>query len=52
MPHLSPLNWIISPIIFWLLLAMFSSILWWSQTLYFPTLSSSISSPSPNKWSW
>nr|YP_010247816.1 ATP synthase F0 subunit 8 [Eunoe nodosa]QTJ29910.1 ATP synthase F0 subunit 8 [Eunoe nodosa] len=52
MPHLSPLNWILSPVIFWFLLISFSSILWWSQSISFPKMSSSLITPQPINWSW
>nr|YP_010373147.1 ATP synthase F0 subunit 8 [Hyperhalosydna striata]QTZ18398.1 ATP synthase F0 subunit 8 [Hyperhalosydna striata] len=52
MPHLSPLNWMISPLIFWFLLALFSSMLWWSQSISFPKMSSSLSFPKANSWTW
>nr|AVW86048.1 ATP synthase F0 subunit 8 [Branchinotogluma japonicus] len=52
MPHLSPLNWLLSPLIFWLLLAMFGSILWWSQFIIFPKMSSSLLSPPTLSWNW
>nr|YP_010924977.1 ATP synthase F0 subunit 8 [Harmothoe imbricata]AVW86128.1 ATP synthase F0 subunit 8 [Halosydna sp. YZ-2018]WKB17955.1 ATP synthase F0 subunit 8 [Harmothoe imbricata] len=52
MPHLSPLNWILSPFIFWLLLALFTSILWWSQSISFPKISSSLNYTYSNPWNW
>nr|AVW86218.1 ATP synthase F0 subunit 8 [Euthalenessa festiva] len=52
MPHLSPLNWLMAPIIFWSLLLFFSSFLWWSQSILFPEMSSSMSLPTKNKWNW
>nr|AVW86115.1 ATP synthase F0 subunit 8 [Melaenis sp. YZ-2018] len=52
MPHLSPLNWILSPFIFWFLLISFSSIIWWSQSPSFPKLTSSLTSPQSSSWNW
>nr|AVW86061.1 ATP synthase F0 subunit 8 [Branchipolynoe pettiboneae]AVW86074.1 ATP synthase F0 subunit 8 [Branchipolynoe sp. YZ-2018] len=52
MPHLSPLNWLLAPIIFWSILIMFSSILWWSQIIMFPKMSSSLLQPSTPLWGW
>nr|YP_010362113.1 ATP synthase F0 subunit 8 [Branchinotogluma segonzaci]UNQ87673.1 ATP synthase F0 subunit 8 [Branchinotogluma segonzaci] len=52
MPHLSPLNWLLSPIIFWIILTMFSSILWWTQIITFPIISLSLSNLHNTKWPW
>nr|AVW86088.1 ATP synthase F0 subunit 8 [Levensteiniella iris] len=52
MPHLSPLNWLLSPIIFWMTIALFMSILWWSQTISFPKLTPQIVNPSSPSWNW
>nr|YP_009136886.1 ATP synthase F0 subunit 8 [Goniada japonica]AKE32083.1 ATP synthase F0 subunit 8 [Goniada japonica] len=51
MPHLSPMSWIMAPLIFYTLMILFMSSTWWSQTSKFPTisLSSMISSP---QWNW
>nr|AVW86179.1 ATP synthase F0 subunit 8 [Eulepethus nanhaiensis] len=52
MPHLSPLNWILTPLMFWLLLSLLSSILWWSQTPSFPPLPTSFSPIKEHTWKW
>nr|AVW86105.1 ATP synthase F0 subunit 8 [Lepidonotopodium sp. YZ-2018] len=52
MPHLSPLNWLITPLTFWILLLTFMSILWWSQTSHFPPLYSSFTLPRTPQWNW
>nr|QVX31186.1 ATP synthase F0 subunit 8 [Pelagomacellicephala iliffei] len=50
MPHLSPLNWLLTPFILWSLLLMFSSTLWWSQTLHFPSHPLPLSPPPFLTW--
>nr|AVW86154.1 ATP synthase F0 subunit 8 [Panthalis oerstedi] len=52
MPHLSPLNWLLAPLIFFLLLASFSSILWWSQAPSCPLLSDALATPNKTHWKW
>nr|QGZ10052.1 ATP synthase F0 subunit 8 [Eisenia tracta] len=52
MPHLSPMSWIISIIMFWTTLSMLTSTLWWSKHHSFIS-SSKYSSPSmENSWNW
>nr|QWT70105.1 ATP synthase F0 subunit 8 [Arctonoe vittata] len=52
MPHLSPLNWLLAPMLFWFLLMSFSSILWWSQLPVLPKFSSSLNKINSSNWSW
>nr|ACR00042.1 ATP synthase F0 subunit 8 [Pectinaria gouldii] len=52
MPHLSPMSWILAPLMFFGLLAVMAATLWWSQLPIFPKiLSTSKFSPS-NPWNW
>nr|YP_009747383.1 ATP synthase F0 subunit 8 [Aphrodita australis]QII43114.1 ATP synthase F0 subunit 8 [Aphrodita australis] len=50
MPHLSPMNWILTPIVLWLTLMLYLSSSWWSQSFTFP--SSNFYSPKATNWKW
>nr|YP_010236194.1 ATP synthase F0 subunit 8 [Melinna cristata]QTD82968.1 ATP synthase F0 subunit 8 [Melinna cristata] len=53
MPHLSPMVWFISPLLFLLLLTpLIMSFLWWSQNPNFPLITSSSDLSKPNNWNW
>nr|YP_009926547.1 ATP synthase F0 subunit 8 [Hediste japonica]QNH92138.1 ATP synthase F0 subunit 8 [Hediste japonica] len=53
MPHLSPMNWIIVPLIMILTLVIMVVIMWWQFMPQFPIIKSSNSSLSQKKqWSW
>nr|ALS46296.1 ATP synthase F0 subunit 8 [Glycinde armigera] len=51
MPHLSPMSWIMAPLMFYFTLMLFISCLWWIQTPKFPLITYSFSVSSP-KWMW
>lgn len=51
MPHLSPINWMILCLLFWLTLLIFISIIWWHQTPKFATYIRK-SSKSNQYWPW
>nr|YP_009409388.1 ATP synthase F0 subunit 8 [Hediste diadroma]APU51327.1 ATP synthase F0 subunit 8 [Hediste diadroma] len=53
MPHLSPMNWIIVPLIMILTLIIMTVIMWWQFMPQFPSMKSSNSHLSLKKqWSW
>nr|AVW86167.1 ATP synthase F0 subunit 8 [Laetmonice producta] len=52
MPHLSPLNWIITPITFWVLIMSFSSLMWWMQTPFIPNMFKDNTNMKHNQWKW
>nr|YP_010700922.1 ATP synthase F0 subunit 8 [Rhynchospio aff. asiatica ZW-2021]WCI21137.1 ATP synthase F0 subunit 8 [Rhynchospio aff. asiatica ZW-2021] len=51
MPHLAPLAWATAPITFWLIMMLFSSIIWWSQGIQFPSYTAS-SKSTFSLWQW
>nr|UOU20223.1 ATP synthase F0 subunit 8 [Glycera sp. i ZZ-2021] len=51
MPHLSPMSWILTPIMFILLLSTFVASTWWHQTYSFPKMNIS-SKTLQLKWNW
>nr|ALQ78791.1 ATP synthase F0 subunit 8 [Glycera capitata] len=51
MPHLSPMSWILTPLLFILLLTLFISSTWWLQTAHFPTMNISSKTMQP-QWNW
>nr|YP_003934389.1 ATP synthase F0 subunit 8 [Eualetes tulipa]ADI79398.1 ATP synthase F0 subunit 8 [Eualetes tulipa] len=50
MPQLSPLNWMLLYIVFWLLIICIASMVWWASTPKYKT--SYDSSQFSSKWSW
>nr|AMQ12969.1 ATP synthase subunit 8 [Mesenchytraeus solifugus] len=52
MPHLSPMNWLMAILSFWLIISLIMSSNWWSQSNSFscPKLSSSKSLS--KSWNW
>nr|ACB28519.1 ATP synthase F0 subunit 8 [Nephtys sp. 'San Juan Island' YV-2008] len=51
MPHLAPLSWALASFLFWFLLLMFVTSIWWSQSPKF-SLSSKMTPPSFSSWNW
>nr|ATZ70144.1 ATP synthase F0 subunit 8 [Conus damottai] len=53
MPQLSPLNWILLFILFWVTVLSVSIIIWWSSKIMFSSKSSVyINLGKKNKWNW
>nr|ABW82627.1 ATP synthase F0 subunit 8 [Pista cristata] len=53
MPHLSPMTWLIAPILFCsFMLPMIIATLWWTQTPIFPEPLSSSPKITLNNWNW
>nr|AVW86192.1 ATP synthase F0 subunit 8 [Iphione sp. YZ-2018] len=52
MPHFSPMNWIMMPVIFWSLLTSLGTLLWWSQSPSFPKMSSAFPMNTTPTWHW
>nr|YP_010890213.1 ATP synthase F0 subunit 8 [Conus virgo]WJJ70310.1 ATP synthase F0 subunit 8 [Conus virgo] len=53
MPQLSPLNWILLFILFWVSVLSVSIIIWWSSKAMFSGKSlSSAGLSKENKWNW
>nr|YP_010869757.1 ATP synthase F0 subunit 8 [Dendrobaena veneta]WGU49267.1 ATP synthase F0 subunit 8 [Dendrobaena veneta] len=53
MPHLSPMSWIISIILFWTSLSMLTSTLWWTSTPQFTSTNNNKATQNKNNsWSW
>nr|YP_009024493.1 ATP synthase F0 subunit 8 [Perinereis aibuhitensis]YP_010400401.1 ATP synthase F0 subunit 8 [Perinereis linea]AHA13376.1 ATP synthase F0 subunit 8 [Perinereis aibuhitensis]UQS76100.1 ATP synthase F0 subunit 8 [Perinereis linea] len=53
MPHLSPMNWLITPLIMLLILTSLMIIMWWQFVPRFPLFSNkSLSSSFSSFWHW
>uniref|UniRef100_A0AAU6QGP0 ATP synthase F0 subunit 8 n=1 Tax=Prionospio sp. 5 MH-2023 TaxID=3059273 RepID=A0AAU6QGP0_9ANNE len=52
MPHLAPLTWAITPLLFWLILLSLSATLWWTATPSFPMCVKSDDTLSFTPWNW
>nr|YP_009318352.1 ATP synthase F0 subunit 8 [Stomatella planulata]AOZ71833.1 ATP synthase subunit 8 [Stomatella planulata] len=55
MPQLAPVNWLLLFILFWLVIILVSTLIWWTYTTkYSISSTNSISSHSlgPNSWRW
>nr|WBQ42658.1 ATP synthase F0 subunit 8 [Nectoneanthes oxypoda] len=53
MPHLSPMNWLIVPVLLMFTLTTLMIIMWWQISPQFPTITKSTHSYSMNKlWYW
>nr|AWH98424.1 ATP synthase F0 subunit 8 [Conus goudeyi] len=53
MPQLSPLNWILLFILFWVTVLSISVLVWWSSKTMFSSKSSAYGDLSKeNKWNW
>uniref|UniRef100_UPI0030DE8B82 ATP synthase F0 subunit 8 n=1 Tax=Micronephthys minuta TaxID=1037237 RepID=UPI0030DE8B82 len=51
MPHLSPLSWMFASLLFWFILILFISSIWWYQLPSFKK-SSNLSHMSFSPWIW
>nr|ALQ78830.1 ATP synthase F0 subunit 8 [Glycera tesselata] len=51
MPHLSPMPWIMTLILFIFMLMIFISTIWWQQTPSFPNMKLSSKQLTP-RWHW
>nr|QHD26794.1 ATP synthase F0 subunit 8 [Murex trapa] len=53
MPQLSPLNWVLLFILFWVAVFTMSVLVWWSSKVYFRSEGSSfLTDLKENKWHW
>nr|QTT61098.1 ATP synthase F0 subunit 8 [Tritia tingitana] len=52
MPQLSPLNWILLFVLFWMAVLMMSVLIWWSSKVFFQGENLTSSSLKENKWNW
>nr|BDQ43618.1 ATP synthase F0 subunit 8 [Pithemera bicincta]BDQ43943.1 ATP synthase F0 subunit 8 [Pithemera bicincta] len=52
MPHLSPMSWLMAVIMFWLIMLLFTSNLWWTNLHTFETDSPHKMKVSSLPWSW
>nr|YP_010318552.1 ATP synthase F0 subunit 8 [Pseudopotamilla reniformis]ULD67131.1 ATP synthase F0 subunit 8 [Pseudopotamilla reniformis] len=52
MPHLSPMSWALVPLIFWALMILLATFLWWTQPAKFPYIHTTPSLSSFTKWNW
>nr|YP_010890226.1 ATP synthase F0 subunit 8 [Conus litteratus]WJJ70323.1 ATP synthase F0 subunit 8 [Conus litteratus] len=53
MPQLSPLNWILLFVLFWVTVLSVSVLIWWSgKTMFSGSSLVSTSLKEENKWSW
>nr|YP_010437785.1 ATP synthase F0 subunit 8 [Eisenia andrei]UTB53917.1 ATP synthase F0 subunit 8 [Eisenia andrei] len=52
MPHLSPMSWIISIIMFWTAISMLTSTLWWSNNHLFSSETKHNAHSLETSWSW
>nr|YP_010318374.1 ATP synthase F0 subunit 8 [Amalda mucronata]ULC82867.1 ATP synthase F0 subunit 8 [Amalda mucronata] len=52
MPQLSPLNWILLFILFWVAVLTLSVLVWWSGKVFFQAGNLALASPKENKWNW
>lgn len=52
MPHLSPINWILAILGFWLVLILISSSQWWSQSNKFSSFNTIKSNNIMPHWKW
>nr|AXA45218.1 ATP synthase F0 subunit 8 [Clavatula tripartita] len=51
MPQLSPLNWILLFLLFWVTILVMSVLMWWSKKVFFEG-SNLVSNFKKNKWNW
>nr|APH08700.1 ATP synthase F0 subunit 8 [Pygmaeconus traillii] len=51
MPQLSPLNWILLFILFWLAILLMSILIWWSKKIMLST-KILLAPKAWNKWNW
>nr|QFG38822.1 ATP synthase F0 subunit 8 [Aeneator valedictus] len=52
MPQLSPLNWILLFILFWMAVLVMSILIWWSSKTFFQGEDLTPASLKENKWNW
>nr|YP_010580920.1 ATP synthase F0 subunit 8 [Sternaspis chinensis]YP_010580933.1 ATP synthase F0 subunit 8 [Sternaspis liui]QIB72575.1 ATP synthase F0 subunit 8 [Sternaspis scutata]UZT27131.1 ATP synthase F0 subunit 8 [Sternaspis chinensis]UZT27144.1 ATP synthase F0 subunit 8 [Sternaspis liui] len=52
MPHISPMLWTQSLIMFWALLVLFILLFWWHLPPQFPYFKPISNSASPRNWKW
>nr|YP_010247800.1 ATP synthase F0 subunit 8 [Thelepus plagiostoma]QTJ29894.1 ATP synthase F0 subunit 8 [Thelepus plagiostoma] len=52
MPHLSPMMWAISSLMFLIIFITFNSTMWWSQRPIFPSIHVTLSQSSNLPWNW
>nr|UFI48584.1 ATP synthase F0 subunit 8 [Amalda bellonorium] len=52
MPQLSPLNWILLFILFWMAVLVLSVLIWWSGKTFFQAKSPTMIKLKENKWNW
>nr|AAL28026.1 ATPase 8 [Spenceriella cormieri] len=52
MPHLSPMSWLTAIITFWLIMMLFTSNIWWSNTHKFETDSTNQLKAKHLSWNW
>nr|YP_009244939.1 ATP synthase F0 subunit 8 [Amynthas pectiniferus]AMO27063.1 ATP synthase F0 subunit 8 [Amynthas pectiniferus] len=52
MPHLSPMSWLLAIIMFWAIMLLFTSNIWWTNLHTFETSSQSKVSGGKQPWCW
>nr|UWM94582.1 ATP synthase F0 subunit 8 [Aporrectodea tuberculata]UWM94595.1 ATP synthase F0 subunit 8 [Aporrectodea tuberculata] len=52
MPHLSPMAWIVSIMMFWTSVSLMASTFWWSEHHTFNSKTSYSASSLENSWKW
>nr|YP_009539835.1 ATP synthase F0 subunit 8 [Cerithidea obtusa]AYQ21838.1 ATP synthase F0 subunit 8 [Cerithidea obtusa] len=53
MPQLSPLNWVLLFVLFWFVVLLTFSLIWWQKKLYFKAgVSVKEMKVAENKWNW
>nr|QWT29502.1 ATP synthase F0 subunit 8 [Erpobdella sp. JP-2021] len=51
MPHLSPMSWLMTMLLLWLMMTLFTSSIWWFELKdYMPTLPSCVDMNKTWKW--
>nr|NP_008240.1 ATP synthase F0 subunit 8 [Lumbricus terrestris]Q34942.1 RecName: Full=ATP synthase protein 8; AltName: Full=A6L; AltName: Full=F-ATPase subunit 8 [Lumbricus terrestris]AAC46866.1 ATP synthase subunit 8 [Lumbricus terrestris]prf//2122275C ATPase:SUBUNIT=8 [Lumbricus terrestris] len=52
MPHLSPMSWITSMLMFWISVSILFSTLWWSNNYLFSSKMTNCAPKSLTPWNW
>nr|YP_009572215.1 ATP synthase F0 subunit 8 [Nassarius pullus]AND76370.1 ATP synthase F0 subunit 8 [Nassarius pullus] len=52
MPQLSPLNWILLFLLFWVAVLTMSVLIWWSNKVFFQGENLTSAPLKENKWNW
>nr|YP_010492245.1 ATP synthase F0 subunit 8 [Aporrectodea trapezoides]UWM94556.1 ATP synthase F0 subunit 8 [Aporrectodea trapezoides] len=52
MPHLSPMAWIISIVLFWATISLMASTFWWSEHHMFNSTSTHTTPSLKTTWKW